>query len=240
MESTPEGRAFAGALRLIGDPEHIDHLATQLRTVLRHPFTDCCRRSSGASSTEIARRIEQGVQDVLTAQRQASHVITTQVRNHDPMRDRQVDELLRGRDVRAPRVDAELAPGEARRAAARLPVADVGHLRQTAERPAPAQPPAPLQEWDDVRVRADADTRAWGGPHYAELRQHLAALAATRELSTSRPRSARRRGRHAPAGRPARPAGDRPSRRHDRDGRGLRSSRRSGPTGRGDGSPSAA
>src|SRR6478735_6779445 len=39
MQSTPEGRAFAGALRLIGDPEHIDRLTTQLRTLLAQPFS---------------------------------------------------------------------------------------------------------------------------------------------------------------------------------------------------------
>ena len=50
---------------------------------------------AAAGLADISRRVEQGVKEVLAAQLQASHVITTQVRNHDPLRDRRVDELLR-------------------------------------------------------------------------------------------------------------------------------------------------
>ncbi|TDC69617.1 DUF3375 domain-containing protein [Actinomadura sp. GC306] len=181
MDATPEGRAFAGALRLIGDPAQIDDLWGLLRTVLRHPFTGQMPEQQRRELAEIARRIEQGVKEVLAAQRQASHVITTQVRNHDPMRDRQVDELLR--DVMS---GLHAWMPEARRGAAvdplrRLPVADVGHLRQTTSDPRPPQPPTPLQEWDEVADVPSADTRAWGGPQYAELHAHLAAFAGDAE-----------------------------------------------------------
>ncbi|MGB3443668.1 MAG: DUF3375 domain-containing protein [Actinophytocola sp.] len=177
MDTTPEGRAFAGALRLIGDPAQIDDLWSQLHTVLRHRFTGLLPELQRRELTEIARRIEQGVNEVLTAQRQASHVITTQVRNHDPLRDRQVDELLR--DVMSG--FHKWVPNSRRSATVdplrRLPVADVGHLRQTMSDVRPAQPPAPLREWDEAEDVPDADTRAWGGPRYAELRAHLAAFA---------------------------------------------------------------
>ncbi|MUN35095.1 DUF3375 domain-containing protein [Actinomadura litoris] len=173
MDATPEGRAFAGALRLIGDPARIDDLSNLLRTVLRHGFTHQMAEPQRRELAEIARRIEQGVKEVLTAQRQASHVITTQVRNHDPMRDRQVDELLR--DVMAG--FHTWVPGARRGTVVdplrRLPVADVGQLRQTMNDLRPPQPPTPLREWDDVEDVPSADTRAWGGPQYAELRAHL-------------------------------------------------------------------
>lgn len=179
MTATPEGRAFAGALRLIGDPERIDELSVQLDTVLRHRFTGRLPAPQRAELRDIGRRIEQGVAEVIKAQRQASHVITTQVRNHDPLRDRQVDELLRevmtGLQAWVPgtRRSQEVVPLR------RLPVADVAHLRQSTSDLRPPQPPAPLRSWaDDADDEPEDGAREWGGPHYAELREHLAARAA--------------------------------------------------------------
>lgn len=176
MDATPEGRAFAGALRLIGDPERIDDLSGRLRTVLRHPFTAQLTEPQRREFTDIARRIERGVKEVLAAQRQASHVITTQVRNHDPMRDRQVDDLLRevmtGLHHWVPRSRHREPITPLRR----LPAAGIEHLRQSLSDPRPPQPPAPLVEWDEDTM-PDTDTRAWGGPKYAALDEHLARFA---------------------------------------------------------------
>lgn len=177
MESTREGRAFAGALALIGRAEHIDQLAANLRMILGHPFAGQLPAAQRRELHEIARRIEQGVREVLHAQQQASHVITTQIRNHDPLRDREVDGLLR--DVMSgfqqwmptSRHKQPVAPMR------RLPAADVGHLRQKVDGLRPPAPPTPLEAWEMGAV-PDDDSRAWGGPHYADLEQHL----------TSRPR----------------------------------------------------
>lgn len=179
MESTAEGRAFAGALRLIGDPQRLDALAGQIDVVLRHRFA---RRLPGQQRTElreVVRRIEQGLDQVFTAQREASYVITAQVRDHDPLRDRQVDALLRdvmtGLQAWVPTVRR----GQPVHPLRRLPVAEVDHLRQTVGELAPPEPPAPLTEWDD-EVADDGShgqALAWGGPHYAELEAHLAAAA---------------------------------------------------------------
>lgn len=177
LDATPEGRAFAGALRLIGDPTQIDDLWSQLRTVLRHRFTDLLPAQQRGELTEISRRIEQGVKEVLTTQRQASHVITTQVRNHDPMRDRQVDELLRDVMSGLHSWVPDSRRGEAVEPLRRLPVVDVGHLRQRMSDLRPPQPPAPLREWDEEEDMQSPDTRAWGGARYADLRAHLAAFA---------------------------------------------------------------
>ncbi|BCY09004.1 hypothetical protein L3i22_040920 [Actinoplanes sp. L3-i22] len=177
LDATPEGRAFAGALRLIGDPGQIDNLWGQLRIVLRHRFTGLLPEQQRRELTDISRRIEQGVREVLAAQRQASHVITTQVRNHDPMRDRQVDELLRDVMSGLHKWVSGSRRGEAVEPLRRLPVADVGHLRQRMSDLRPQQPPAPLRDWDESEDMPAADTRAWGGPRYAELRAHLEAFA---------------------------------------------------------------
>jgi len=181
MESTTEGRAFAGALRLIGDPQRLDELSTQLGTVLRHRFTRRLAAQQRTELAEIARRIEQGIDLVFTAQREASYVITAQVRNHDPLRDRQVDELLRDVMTGLQRWMADARRGQTVDPLRRLPVAEVDHLRQTPGDLRPPDQPAPLPEWDDgadLDVSHD-EARAWGGPHYAELTELLAGFGDT-------------------------------------------------------------
>jgi hypothetical protein len=186
LESTAEGRAFAGAVRLLGDADRLDALAGQLETVLRHPFAGGLDPQQRAELRGITRQIEQGLDDVLTAQRRASHVITTQVRHHDPLRDRQVDDLLR--DVVA--ALAAWVPGTRRGqgvdALHRLPRAELGRLRRTLHDLRPDEPPAPLAGatgWDDdLEVSLD-EARAWGGPQYADLEAHLRRLAAGRDAA---------------------------------------------------------
>jgi hypothetical protein len=103
-------------------------------------------------------------------------VIAAQVRTHDPARDRQVDELLR--DVISglqawTQTNTPETPVEPLR---RLPIASIGHLRQSLSDVRPPEPPAPLEDRADDAVFVDADTRAWGGPRYAELETYVAGL----------------------------------------------------------------
>lgn len=175
MQATPEGRAFEGALRLIGDPEHIDRLTDQLHTLLTQPFTRLLAPEQRADLDAIGRQVEQGVHEVLTAQRRASHVITAQVRTHDPIRDRQVDDLLRAVMSGLHTWMQTTRAGDRVEPLHTLPVADVGHLRQSLSDLRPPNVPAPLSAPDEVEF-ADADTRAWGGPRYAELEAYVATL----------------------------------------------------------------
>ena len=178
MEATSEGRAFAGALRLIGDPQRLDGLSHQLDVVLRHRFTQRLAPQQRTELQEIGHRIEQGLDLVFTAQREASYVITAQVRNHDPLRDRQVDDLLRDVMTGLQSWMPDSRRGQSVDPLRRLPVAEVDHLRQTAGDLRPSQPPALLEDWDDTELDTpDDEARNWGGPHYAELGRHLAALA---------------------------------------------------------------
>ncbi|UOR02805.1 DUF3375 domain-containing protein [Leucobacter allii] len=176
MQATPEGRAFSGALALIGDPEHIDRLTEQLRALLGQPFARLLGAQQRDDLDAVARRVEQGVQEVLTAQRRASHVITAQVRTHDPARDREVDELLRSVMsglqgwMRSSRAGEEVAPLRG------FPSAGIGHLRQTVSELRPPRTPAPLADGAAEAEFADADTRDWGGPRYAELEAYVAGL----------------------------------------------------------------
>ena len=134
MEATPEERAFSGALKLIGDPDRIDHLTTQLRDLVSYPFAGLMLPGQRGEFNAIARRVEQGVQEVLTAQRRASHVITAQVRTHDPARDREVDDLLRGVMAGFQAWMRESRPGEEVEPVRSFPAAVVGHLRQLRDR----------------------------------------------------------------------------------------------------------
>jgi len=185
MQSTPEGRAFAGALRLLGDPERIDDLTDQLHTVLAQPFTRLMDADQRAELDAIGRRVELGVLEVLTAQRRASHVITGQVRTHDPVRDRQVDDLLRdvmsGLQAWTSSSSSEAAVEPVRS----LPMAGVGHLRQSVSDIRPPGMPAALTGSVDDAEFVDADTRAWGGPRYVELEAYVAGLGDEFDLATA-------------------------------------------------------
>ena len=189
MDATPEGRAFAGALKLIGDPEQIDQLTDQVTALLTLPFARMLRPEQRAELTAIARRVEQGVAEVLSAQRRASHVITAQVRTHDPVRDREIDELLRGAMAG---LQSWMATDTGSRAAhgahsadvvdplRSLPTATIGHLRQTLSDPRPPSTPEPLHAQEAAPDIPEDDSRAWGGPHYPEIEQLLRDLDADR------------------------------------------------------------
>ena len=182
MQATPEGRAFQGALRLIGDPEHIDDLTEQLHAVLTQPFARLMTPEQRGELDAIARRVEAGVLEVLTAQRRASHVITVQVKTHDPIRDRQVDDLLRSVMAGLHRWSQAKAPGRVEPVRT-LPLADIGHLRRSLSDIRPAGAPEPLSTGQADVEFVDADTRAWGGPHYAELERYVETLGESFDLA---------------------------------------------------------
>ena len=176
MEATPEGRAFAGALRLLSDPERMDLLNDQLAAVLNRPFARLMPDDQRRELRGVAARVEQGVEEVLTAQRRASHVITAQVSAHDPVRDREVDDQLRSvmsalqTWMHAEGTSGTVVPLRS------LPTADLGHLRQSLSPVAHSRAPEPLRtDPDDVEL-IDSDSHAWGGPSYQELEAYVGDL----------------------------------------------------------------
>lgn len=176
MDTTPEGRAFAGALKLIGDPEQIDQLTDRVTSLLNQPFARRMRPDQRAELGAIARRVEQGVAEVLTAQRRASHVITAQVRTHDPFRDREIDDLLR-EAMAGLQIWNGAGATDTVDPLRSFPTATIGHLRQNLADPRPPGTPEPLHDHEDEPDVPDDDSRAWGGPHYPELEAHVAGLA---------------------------------------------------------------
>ncbi|MEL0627089.1 DUF3375 domain-containing protein [Salinibacterium amurskyense] len=184
MKSTAEGRAFEGALRLIGDPEHIERLTTQLHTLITQPFSELMTPTQRSELDAVGRRVEQGVQEVLTAQRRASQVITSQVRTHDAARDRQVDELLRNvmsglhEWMQTSKSVDRVEPVRG------FAITEIGQLRQTVSELRPPNSPAALVVPDEG-VLQSVDAYAWGGPRYRELEQYLATLGATFNLASA-------------------------------------------------------
>lgn len=184
MQSTSEGRAFEGALRLIGDPDQIDRLATQLHTLLAQPFSSLMTLSQRSEFDAVGRRVEQGVEEVLTAQRRASQVITSQVRTHDAARDRQVDELLRNVMSGLHEWMQTSRSGERVEPLRGFPTPDLGHLRQTVSDLRPPTLPAPLAPPSDDET-PNTDARAWGGPRYRELEDYVTTLGDSFDLAAA-------------------------------------------------------
>ncbi len=179
LEATAEGRAFAGAVRVLGDSERLDALAAQLELLLAQPFAGRLEPRQRAELRSLVTQLERGLELVLGTQRRASHVIATQVRHHDPLRDRQVDDLLR----RAFTALSEWFPttrrGQDVEALRRLPRAAPGRLRTTLADLRPPAPPVPLRDWadDDGQARGEG-AQGWGGPRYGELAAALEAALA--------------------------------------------------------------
>lgn len=177
MDATPEGRAFAGALELIGEPEQIDRLTDQLQNLLAQPFARHLPVTQQHDLAAVAHRVEQGVTEVLTAQRRASHVITAQVRTHDPVRDREVDDLLRTvmsglqswmpQSSRGDRVDPLRS----------FPAAKVGALRRNLNDLQPESAPEPLHASEEAPEFEGTEGREWGGPRYGDLENYIASRA---------------------------------------------------------------
>ena len=163
-------------MKLIGDPEQIDQLTDRVTSLLNQPFARRMRPDQRAELGAIARRVEQGVAEVLTAQRRASHVITAQVRTHDPVRDREIDDLLR-EAMAGLQIWNGAGATDTVDPLRSFPTATIGHLRQNLADPRPPGTPEPLHAHEPEPDVPDDDSRAWGGPHYPELETHVAGLA---------------------------------------------------------------
>ncbi|MCK0117739.1 DUF3375 domain-containing protein [Isoptericola sp. S6320L] len=179
LERTPEGRAFAGAMELLGDPDLLDGLEQRVRSILEHPFAAELPADHRAVLQTLRAQLVGAIEVVLAAQARASRTVTAQIRHHNPLRDRELDDALR----EATAAMAEWFPASGR--AARVePLrwferARPGRLRTALHDLRPETPPDDLEEWTDDHSPGDeiADLRAMGGPQHAEILAHLGTLA---------------------------------------------------------------
>ncbi|SDS38728.1 Protein of unknown function [Paraoerskovia marina] len=180
LERTPEGRAFAGAMELLGDPALLAALDERVAVLLAHDFTADLPPERRAALRGLRTRLVSAIDVVLAAQVRSSRTVTAQIRHHNPLRDRELDRALR----EATSAMADWFPTSGR--AARVePLrwferARFGKLRTSLHDLRPETPPDGLDDWtDDGVVDTDAEldgVRAMGGPRHADVDAHLRAL----------------------------------------------------------------
>ncbi|MFO7689676.1 MAG: DUF3375 family protein [Cryobacterium sp.] len=186
MTSTPEGRAFEGAFILLRDDALLQGLKNDLETILLHPFALQLSAADRRGLMGTVRLIRKGVDDVLTQRNGLSTTLREHIVNHDVIRDRELERMLRDinrelatwMQTAGPRstVTAELMPG----------TLDVDHLRERFyDAGAHRAPP----ELDDVSDDAPAplslgEMRTQGGPMLEDLRDALVWAFATGETAS--------------------------------------------------------
>ncbi|QIK83827.1 DUF3375 domain-containing protein [Sanguibacter sp. HDW7] len=178
MENTPEGRAFLGAMELLGDPELVAALDAHLAAVLRHPFAQHVDRSQRTAFRSIRSQVVEALEVVQTEQARATRTLTAQVRQRDPLRDRELDHAIRD----AVNALTEWFPAAGRGARVEpltwLGRARLGRLRTTLHDLRPEAPPAALAHAapDDLPATDLAEIRAMGGPQTGLLAEHVTVL----------------------------------------------------------------
>lgn len=177
MSATAEGRAFEGAFVLLRNDELLEHLKRDLEAILEHPFAATLTATERRSFLATVGMIRKGIDDVLTQRNGLTTTLRDHIVNHDIVKDRELERLLRDLNkelatwmqTAGPRssVTVELMPA----------TLNIHHLREKLNDPASFLPPPPL-----VDVSTDApppptldDIKKQGGPQLHELRDALVA-----------------------------------------------------------------
>lgn len=181
MSSTAEGRAFEGAFVLLRNDALLQELKNDLETILLHPFADSLSLNERRSFMATVSLIRKGIDDVLTQRSGLTTTLREHIVNHDVVKDRELELLLREinkelavwMETAGPRsaVTVELMPG----------TLDAPHLREKFYDPESHLPPPPL---DDVSADAPAppsldEMRRQGGPQLHEMRNALVSAFST-------------------------------------------------------------
>ncbi|MCB9441164.1 MAG: DUF3375 family protein [Mycolicibacterium sp.] len=200
LTSTPEGRAFAGALELLRKRDWLSSLRTDIDTILAHPLAGMLLSEEQRELRTTVDVIRRGISDVLAQRQRLTATLREHIENYDHIRNRELDAALRGID-RAMRtwmqsarardhIEVELIP----------PGLDIEMLRFRTFDPDSERAPEALEDVsaEAPTVQSLDDIRKQGGPSLDQLRQRIdAELSAGRldsaaELFTSLPTSLRR------------------------------------------------
>lgn len=174
---TPEGRAFEGAVALLRDEALLLDLRADLDTILDHPFAQALTTGEQREFRSTVLVIRRGIDDVLAQRSRLTSTLREHIVNHDVLRDRELDALLR-------RINQQLAiwmQTAGPRASVPLPLiptaVQVTHLRERFWDPAAAAPPPPLADVSDQAPPPPdlAEVRTQGGPSFVELQDRLQA-----------------------------------------------------------------
>lgn len=175
MAESLEGRAFNGAVELLRDEAMVLQLRRDLDAIVSHPFGDSLSISDAAEFRNAVSGIRRGINTVLEQRRRVSATLRTHITSHDPLRDRELDNLLRRARTELAGWVAETGPR------ARVPLdlglagLDIGNIRTRFYNPADHAPPPPLVDTSsDAQPPPTLDElRRTGGPSMAALRTHL-------------------------------------------------------------------
>jgi hypothetical protein len=172
MGATPEGRAFEGAFELLRDDALLLGLRTDLQTIVEHPFAAVLATTEQREFLGTVAVIRKGIRDVLDRRMKLTTTLREHIVNHDALRDRELDDLLRrvGKSLgtwmeTAPRraaVPVDLTPDEL----------DISYLKANFYDPASDVAPPALE---DTSAGAPApldleQIRKQGGPLLQEMR----------------------------------------------------------------------
>ncbi|WP_187976060.1 DUF3375 domain-containing protein [Mycetocola sp. JXN-3] len=172
MGATAEGRAFEGAFTLLRNEELLTALRRDIQTILDHPFAAGLGSGARRDFRGTVSILRSGIDDVLSQRRRLTATLREHIENHDHVRDRELDAVLRalGRELETwmhtagPRstVPVELLPE----------VPETPHLRERLWDPLSAAPPPPLEDHAaDAPAAPEIDTiRVQGGPYLEEVR----------------------------------------------------------------------
>ena len=172
MSSTAEGRAFEGAFVLLRNDALLAELKNDLETILLHPFSHELSPADRRSFMGTVSLIRKGIDDVLTQRNGLTTTLREHIVNHDVVKDRELERLLREINkelavwmrTAGPRsvVTAELMPG----------TLELEHLRERFYDPGAHTAPPPLEDVSDYAPPPPSldDMRTQGGPLLEELR----------------------------------------------------------------------
>jgi hypothetical protein len=175
MSSTAEGRAFEGALMLLRNDELLQDLKNDLETILLHPFALELSHNERQGFMATVSLIRKGIDDVLTQRNGLTTTLREHIVNHDVVKDRELERLLREvnkelarwMETAGPRatVTAELMPG----------TLEINHLREKFYDPDAHVPPPPLDDVSDEAPEPPSldEMRTQGGPLLDDVRAAL-------------------------------------------------------------------
>jgi hypothetical protein len=181
VSSTPEGRAFEGALVLLRDDALFQELQSNIRALLGHQAAEALDARDVAEIRSAVAVIRQGTHDVLTQRHRLTSTLRDYIVQRDVLEERELDRVLREIE-RELGVWMETAGPKATTPIELLPpTMDVANFRQRLWDPSSSAPPPPLEspEPDTSQPPSIAELRLRGGPTLDRLREMLIEAFAT-------------------------------------------------------------
>jgi len=180
LVQTPEGKAFTGALDLLQSDELMGQLEASIDAILSHPFARNLPPREREQFRAIKSTILEALGVVLSEQQRTSRTLTAQIRNHNPLRDRELEDSLRAAVSALEAWFPTTSRGESAGALTRFERANFGRLRMGLHDLTDDTPPDAIVQNGDVEISGLEleEIIAMGGPRHSELLAHVEELLA--------------------------------------------------------------